>query len=138
MLHDHEAFIKCDPHMVAFERLGSAAPSAPIPAGITALGNPELYRVTDRVAALPKGLWDKDAVSTYEFTNTSDGMFAHMIGQLGLCMDTKWFIRGGEKLELVEEVTIYVSRLLVSVVKAQCEGNWKGIHERMVKVMEAC
>jgi hypothetical protein len=35
-------------------------------------------------------------------------------------------------LELVEEVTIRCSRLLVGIVKGQCEADWKQIHGKMV------
>ena len=38
----------------------------------------------------------------------------------------------GPGLELVEEVTIRCSRLLVGIVKSQCEADWKSIHGKMV------
>ncbi|CAI4216299.1 unnamed protein product [Parascedosporium putredinis] len=121
--------------------------ATPIPAGVTleqaiaSVQNHEGFiKLTDRVHALPAGLWDSDVVSTYEFTDLEKGMFVRLRSPLSVMMETVWEVREVEgspgALELVEEVNISCSRLLVGVIKGQCEGNWKGIHEKMVALME--
>ncbi|PKS06456.1 hypothetical protein jhhlp_007204 [Lomentospora prolificans] len=141
-VQNHESFIKCDPHMISFKPLPDKT-SDPIPSTITCsapAGRPAVvYEVTDRVHALPAGLWDSDVVSTYEFTDLEKGMFVRLRSPLGVVMETIWEVREAKEgggLELLEEVTISCSRLLVGVIKGQCEGNWKGIHEKMVAIME--
>ncbi|KEZ44566.1 Uncharacterized protein SAPIO_CDS3597 [Scedosporium apiospermum] len=142
-LQNHEGFIKCDPHMISYKPLPEST-SEPIPSTITCsppAGRPAVvYEVTDRVHALPAGLWDSDVVSTYEFVDLEKGMFVRLRSPLSVVMETVWEVRevegGGGGLELVEEVTISCSRLLVAVIKGQCEGNWKGIHGNLVAKME--
>lgn len=130
--------------MISFKPLADQT-SDPVPA-TTACSPPAgrrppaVYEVTDRVHALPAGLWDSDVVSTYEFTDLEKGMFVRLRSPLSVMMETVWEVREVEgspgALELVEEVNISCSRLLVGVIKGQCEGNWKGIHEKMVALME--
>ncbi|KAL9949046.1 hypothetical protein D7B24_005923 [Verticillium nonalfalfae] len=132
MLHDHEHVIQCSPAMSKFELITSPSP-APLPAGITPLGDTKCYQVTDIVHALPAGLWDSDIVSTYEFTNLAGGLFVRIRSPMGIVLETVWTIEGeGEGPEMREFVTIKCSRLLVGTVNGQCEGNWKVIHAKMV------
>ncbi|KAM0283649.1 hypothetical protein ACHAQH_002428 [Verticillium albo-atrum] len=134
MLHDHEHLIKCSPAMSKFELITSPSPApAPLPAGITPLGDTKCYQVTDVVHTLPAGLWDSDIVSTYEFTNLADGLFVRIRSPMSIVLETVWSIEGeGEGPEMKETVTIKCSRLLVGVIRGQCEGNWKVIHAQMV------
>ncbi|KAK3904616.1 hypothetical protein C8A05DRAFT_31593 [Staphylotrichum tortipilum] len=110
----------------------------------------ECYRVTDIVHAIPAGIWDTKVVSTYEFTDIEDGLFVRIRSPMSVTMETFWRVReaggggevegsgsGGEKgLELVEEVTMRCSRLLVGIVKGQCEAEWVKIHAKMVGRLE--
>lgn len=147
MLQDHEFFLHCDPHMTKFELVD---PAEPKPAHLEeekiralgpADGSTTAYRVNDLVHTLPAGLWDSNVVSTYEFTNIRNGVFVRIRSPLSVVMDTVWEIRsgggGGEGgdgggWELVEDVFIACSRLLVGTVRAQCEGGWKQIHAKMM------
>ncbi|EAQ92854.1 hypothetical protein CHGG_01089 [Chaetomium globosum CBS 148.51] len=116
---------------------------------------PECYRVTDIVHAIPAGIWDTNVVSVFEITDIEDGWFVRIRSPLSVVMETFWRVRevagagagagesggegdeGGEGeagpgLELVEEITISCSRLLMGIVKSQCENDWKQIHGKMV------
>lgn len=132
MLQDHEFFLHCDPHMAKFQPVETDT-HAPIPERIEALGETKSYQVTDVVHALPAGLWDSNVVSTYEFTNISNGVFVRIRSPMSVVMDTIWEIKGEEgQLELVEDVDINCSMLLVSIVRSQCENGWQKIHEKMI------
>lgn len=132
MLQDHEFFLQCDPHMSKFQLVETDTPPA-IPEKVKPLGETKSYQVTDVVHTLPAGLWDSNVVSTYEFTDISDGLFVRIRSPLSVVMDTVWEIKGeAGQLELVEDVFINCSRLLVGVVKGQCESGWQKIHEKMI------
>jgi hypothetical protein len=106
---------------------------------------PTCYRVTDIVHAIPAGIWDTNVVSTYEFTDIRDGLFVRIRGPLAVVMDTFWEVRevgdgdGDDEemgLELVEEVTIRCSRLLMGIVRGQCENGREKIHAKMIARLE--
>jgi hypothetical protein len=137
MLHDHEFFLHCDPHMSKFSRVATETPPV-VPDTIKASGETEVYRVTDVVQALPAGLWDSNVESTYEFTDTADGCFVRIRSPLSVVMETMWTIKEEDgRLQLVEDVFIQCSRLLVGIVKSQCEKNWQKIHGKMIERLEA-
>ncbi len=72
-------------------------------------------------------------VSTYEFTDTEDGVFVRIRSPLSVVLDTIWTIKGEDgDLEMVEDANISCSRLLVGVVKSQCENGWAKIHAKMI------
>ena len=133
MLQDYEFFLHCDPHMAKYE-LVAADVEANIPDTLKALGGTTSYKVTDVVNTLPAGLWDSNVISHYEFTNIENGVFVRIKSPLSIVMDTIWEIKTGDddKLELVEDVSMYCSRLLVGVVKSQCENGWQKIHAKML------
>lgn len=137
LLQGHELLIQCDPHMVKYEAIDTPAdsePTVPDDRQVTAVAAPRCYRVTDKVHALPAGLWDSDVVSTYEFINIERGVFVRIRSPLNTTMETVWEIRETDDSgpALVEDVVIKCSRLLVGVVKGTCESGWEGIHEKMV------
>ena len=140
LLQGHEFFISCDPHMVNYELIATPAPAPSLPAdrGVTAVAKPKCYKVTDKVAALPAGLWDSDVVSTYEFINIEKGVFVRIRSPLSVVMETVWEVKTNDAGEtvLVEDVVIKCSRFLVGVIKSTCESGWRGIHEKMVKKLE--
>ena len=142
LVQDHEHFIKCDPHMISYKTKTPETAPAPLPEWVSAKWKlvdgakpPVVYEVTDRISALPKGLWDSDVVSTSEFWDLEDGVFVRLHSPLSILMETVWSVRHGDggDLELVEDVLISCSRLLVGIVKGQCDSNWKGIHGNVVK-----
>ncbi|KFA80273.1 hypothetical protein S40288_04551 [Stachybotrys chartarum IBT 40288] len=137
MLRDHEFFIQCDPHMIKYEAIETPSDPVPtVPEGrqIVGAAAPKCYQVTDKVHALPAGLWDSDVLSRYEFFIWERGVFIRIRSPLNTVMETVWEIRdtGNGGAELVEDVVIKCSRLLVGVVRSTCESGWKGIHEKMV------
>lgn len=142
LLQGHEFFIKCDPHMISYE--ATSDPSEPVAAipperGVTAIADPKCYSVTDRVHALPAGLWDSDVVSRYEFINIERGVFVRIRSPLSVTMESVWEVRekgGPEDLELVEDIVISCSRLLMGTVKGTCESGWQGIHDKMIAHLE--
>jgi hypothetical protein len=144
MLNDHEFFLHCDPHMAKFEPVphtDDTSASLPLPDTVKARPGTatESFRVTDIVDSIPSGVWGRNVVSTYEFTDTETGLFVRIKSPLAIVMDTIWEIKqveDGEGLELVEDVTINCSRLLVGLVKSQCENGWAKIHAKMIGRLE--
>ncbi len=133
MLQDHDFFLQCDPHMSKYEELADKKPTAPIPDTVKGTGGEACYSVTDIVHTVPANLWDTNVVSTYEFTNTETGVFARIRSPLNVVLDTIWEIKGEDgKLEMVENAFIQCPRLLVGIVKSQCEGGWAQIHAKMI------
>ncbi|KAJ0118243.1 hypothetical protein J7T55_009026 [Diaporthe amygdali] len=123
MLQDHDFFLECNPHMQKFEALGEVSEPG-LPEGIKALGPTTLYKVTDIVETMPKGIWGSSVESSYEFTDIQLGLFARIKSPLNVVMDTFWSIEekdGG--LELVEACEIKCSRLLIGIVKSLNEGG---------------
>ena len=63
---------------------------------------------------------------------------------LGLVQTSRWTVERDEaaaegedeRWTLVEDVTIRCSRLLVGTVRAKCEENWRGTHERWLAQLE--
>jgi hypothetical protein len=162
MLSDREFFISCDPHLVKFEpipnpppcsvpdreegvktQLRSTSSSSSSTSGGSEGAGAEVevasYRVTDLVHAIPAGVWDTNVVSTFEFVDVAAGVFVRIRSPLSVVMETCWEVRegeGGAGLELVEDVTIRCSRLLVGLVKGQCEEGWGKIHGKMIGRLE--
>lgn len=140
MLHDHEFFIRCDPHMTKYEALpaqtsSDPTPTAPSNLNLAPIAPPKFYTVTDRIHALPAGLWDSDVVSKYEFFDLENGVFIRVHSPMGIVIETIWQIsevEGGNTHELVEDITIQCSRVLVGTVKSSCESGWKGVHGKML------
>ena len=97
--------------------------------------------------ALPAGLWDtKRCASRPRSPTREDGVEWVVRAPLGLVQTSLWIVERdetpaegeaeGERWTLVEDVTIRCSRLLVGTVRAKCEENWKGTHERWVAQLE--
>lgn len=137
LLHDHEFFIQCDPHMTKYSLLTTSsnpAPTVPESRQVVAIAEPKCYSVTDRVHALPAGLWDSDIDSTYEFIDFDKGVFVRIRSPLSVVLETLWTIKETEdgSCELVEDILISCSRLFIGPVKSTCEGGWKKIHDKMI------
>ena len=102
------------------------------------VAEPKCYKVTDKIAALPAGIWSSDVVSTYEFINVERGVFMRIRSPMNVVMETAWEVRerdgadGDVVTELVEDVVIKCSRFLISFMKSTCESGWKGIHEKLI------
>ncbi|QPH00854.1 hypothetical protein C2857_004909 [Epichloe festucae Fl1] len=140
MLHGHVFFIQCNPHMIKYEVIDTPArssePQLPSHRGLTGIAPPKCYQVTDKVHALPAGLWDSDVVSTYEFINLDKGVFVRIRSPLNTTMETVWTIEEkpeGSGHQLKEDAVIKCSRLLLGVIRSTCESGWRGIHEKMVE-----
>ncbi|KAL1853198.1 hypothetical protein Daus18300_011846 [Diaporthe australafricana] len=133
MLQDHEFFLQCNPHMQKFENLGEVSEPA-LPDTVKAQGTSTLYKVTDIVETMPKGIWGSSVESSYEFTNMELGLFARIKSPLNVVMDTFWTIEPSKDggLELVEACEIKCSRLLIGIVKSLNEGGWSKIHAKML------
>ncbi|KAI1109044.1 hypothetical protein F5Y14DRAFT_433997 [Nemania sp. NC0429] len=102
-----------------------------------------IYEVVDH---MPNPVWSSHVVSREEFVDHDEGTWVRIRSPLGVVMETRWSIRersgkggskGGEEndegtLELVEDVVINCSRLVMGIVKGQVENNWKGIHKQII------
>lgn len=100
---------------------------------------PICYRITDIIHAIPAGLWEPTVVSDSEITDIKDGLFVRLRSPLSVVMETFWQIKeveGGGGLELAEEITIKCSRLLVGLVKKECESGWAEIHGKFIARLE--
>lgn len=131
MLQDREFFINCDPVLDKYELVEKDVADAALPAGrpgVKPLGATAAYKVTDIVENIPKGVWGSSVESRYEFTDVERGVFCRIKSPLSVRMDALWEIReaeDGEGWELVEESDISCSKLLMGIVKSQCEGGGK-------------
>ncbi|KAI1461737.1 hypothetical protein F4805DRAFT_453616 [Annulohypoxylon moriforme] len=148
LLHNHDFFLKAEPHYVSHRALppnkpadndgdiGAVREAYSLPADLEPLGNPKvkLYEVIDHV---PNPVWSSSVVSTEEFVDWRDGLWVRIRSPLAVVMETRWTVkeREGEEegLELVEDVEISCSKLLLAIVKAQVDNNWRGIHSNFIK-----
>ncbi|KAK0728980.1 hypothetical protein B0T21DRAFT_204236 [Apiosordaria backusii] len=141
MLSDYEFFLSCDPVLDSFTSL-PPNPSPDLPPNITSQIRTDAhqqqgisYTVIDIVHTT---IWDSKVVSTYEFIDITNGVFVRIKSPMGIVMDTVWQVRerkdGG--WDLVEDLEIRCNRLLVGVVKGQCEEGWGKIHGKMIKRLE--
>ncbi|KOS18549.1 hypothetical protein ESCO_000924 [Escovopsis weberi] len=140
VLHNHNFFISCDPHLVKFESIArppAADDALPDRCRDDADGEPMFYAVTDRVQKLPAGLWDADVTSTYELVNLKRGLFVKLRSQMGVVMETVWDVRedGAGGAAITETVLIKASRLLIGIVKSMCENDWRVVHGKLLDIM---
>ena len=161
-LQDTEHFLKRNPHTAHYEAITPDEPPT-LPEGLVGTAPTTSFKVTDRMATLPAGLLDSDVVSTYQFTSVADGVFVRIFAPLGVVLETVWHVataasEGGVEgdveaeteatgpastaeedgeLELVEDLTIRCSRLLVPVVRRQCENGWEEMHGKIITQLTA-
>ncbi|KAI0160322.1 hypothetical protein GGR57DRAFT_457178 [Xylariaceae sp. FL1272] len=157
LLHDHEFFLLCDPHYGSHKVLDqptetSSDPKS-VPAAVkhfkipshvsplpTTTKKPDgpvvsLYEVVDH---MPNPVWSSNVVSTEEFVDHDNGMWVRIRSPMGVVMETTWSIKEkGGALELVEDIAISCSRLVMGIVKGQCESNWPGIHKKLIEKLIA-
>ncbi|KAL7950715.1 hypothetical protein V8C42DRAFT_307306 [Trichoderma barbatum] len=142
IIQNHKLHMQCDPHMVKFESIPRPSkvesPTIPVNRGLVAVGEPAYYSVTDKVHTLPAGLWDSNVESTNEFVNLEKGVFVRLYSPMNVVMETVWTVRENENgaIELVEDVLIKASRLLVGTVKSMCSTNWTTFHGKIVNLMK--
>ncbi|KAI1200517.1 hypothetical protein F5X97DRAFT_292887 [Nemania serpens] len=161
LLHDHEFFLLCDPHHLSHKTLPQPKETGTDPANLdlarkhfnlpkdlvpVVLSRADeapgsvvrLYEVVDH---MPNPVWSSHVVSHEEFVDHGEGTWVRIRSPLGVVMETRWSIRerskgeeeeGGGTLELVEDVVINCSRLVMGIVKGQVENNWKGIHKQII------
>ncbi|KAI0102939.1 hypothetical protein GGR51DRAFT_276613 [Nemania sp. FL0031] len=157
LLHDHEFFLLCDPHHLSHKTLPQPAETEGDPASVDAArrhfklpegleplvstkthGGPgpvvKLYEVVDN---LPNPVWSSHVVSREEFVDHDEGTWVRIRSPMGVVMETRWSIRekAGETkgaLELVEDIVINCSRLVMGIVKGQVDNNWRGIHKQII------
>ncbi|KAI1756544.1 hypothetical protein F4782DRAFT_526230 [Xylaria castorea] len=158
LLHDHEFFLLCDPHHLSHKSLPQPAQTEKDPASVAVARKHfklpetlrpvvvaggggsvvELYEVVDD---LPNPVWSSHVVSREEFVDHEEGMWVRIHSPMGVVLETKWSVRekGGAdgKLELVEDILINCSRLVMGIVKGQCENNWGGIHKKIIEKLVA-
>ncbi|GAP83426.1 putative polyketide synthase protein [Rosellinia necatrix] len=155
LLHDHEFFLLCDPHYQSHKTLPQPPETEGEPASVDAARRhfklPEtleplvpgggggakepvvkLYEVVDH---MPNPVWSSNVVSREEFVDHDEGMWVRIRSPMGVVMETRWSVRqaaAGAGLELVEDVLINCSRLVIGIVKGQVENNWRGIHKQII------
>ncbi|KAI0452747.1 hypothetical protein F5B21DRAFT_323069 [Xylaria acuta] len=113
----------------------------------------KVYEVVDD---LPNPVWSSHVISREEFVDHDEGMWVRIRSPMGVVMETRWSVRetkkkkeeereeeereeeendgneSGGELELVEDVLINCSRLVMGIVKGQVENNWRGIHKKII------
>lgn len=126
--------------MSKFEAIPTPDPTPSVPdiLEVKPIAAPDCYSVTDRIHTLPAGLWDSDVISSYEFFDLESGVFVRTRGPMGLVLETVWKIKESEcgNLEIVEQVSITCSRLIMGMIKSSCEAGWKGVHGKMLERIE--
>ncbi|KAI3342737.1 hypothetical protein F4824DRAFT_118279 [Ustulina deusta] len=95
----------------------------------------KIYEVVD---LLPNPVWSSNVVSREEFVDHDEGTWVRIRSPMGVVMETRWSVRettdgGKTALELVEDVFINCSRLVMGIVKGQVENNWQGIHNQLIE-----
>ncbi|KAI0401249.1 hypothetical protein F4802DRAFT_436436 [Xylaria palmicola] len=157
LLHDHEFFLLCDPHYASHKTLPQPPEMEREPASVDAArkhfklpaavepvlstrtheGPGPVVKIYEVVDHMPNPVWSSNVVSREEFVDRGEGTWVRIRSPLGVVMETTWSVReseGGEGagLELVEDVLINCSRLVMGIVKGQVENNWKGIHDKII------
>ncbi|KAI0890713.1 uncharacterized protein GGS22DRAFT_151650 [Annulohypoxylon maeteangense] len=152
LLHNHDFFLKTEPHYVSHrvltadkdvgDDIAAVRETYDLPPELEPLGTPKvkLYEVVDHV---PNPVWSSSVVSKEEFVDLKDGLWVRIRSPLAVVMETRWTVRervvadgegeGTGELELLEDVEISCSKLLLAIVKAQVDNNWKGIHDNFIK-----
>ncbi|KAF7555370.1 hypothetical protein G7Z17_g2191 [Cylindrodendrum hubeiense] len=141
LLQDHEFFLSCDPHMIKFELMptpSDPAPTVPDEREVEPIASAKVYTVTDRIHTLPAGLWDSDVVSTCEYFDLEDGLFIRLQSPMSVVMETVWQITEAEdgSYELVEDIVIKCSRLLLGYIKNTCESGWHSVHGKIIEKLQ--
>ena len=154
VFRNHDALLRLDPDLQHYEETTTTATTGGTGDDSAQPPNTRIYRVTDVMHALPAHLWDTTVAFTAEITDRSDGVEWVVRAPLGLVQTSLWTVEragegeGGEESAgdgggaaeerwvLVEDVTIRCSRFLVGTVKAKCEENWKGTHQRWLAQLE--
>ncbi|KAI1178707.1 hypothetical protein F4777DRAFT_536460 [Nemania sp. FL0916] len=160
LLHDHEFFLLCDPHHASHKTLPQPSETAssadsvdaarrhfklpntlePVLETRTNAGPGPVVKIYEVVDHMPNPVWSSNVISREEFVDHGAGIWVRIRSPLGVVMETMWSIREtstssggeGEGLELVEDVVINCSRLVMGIVKGQVENNWKGIHTQII------
>ncbi|KAI0442487.1 hypothetical protein F4803DRAFT_371883 [Xylaria telfairii] len=154
LLHDHEFFLLCDPHHLSHKTLPQPPETEKEPASVDAARKhfklPEalepvvgpagpVVKVYEVVDDLPNPVWSSHVVSREEFVDHDEGMWVRIRSPMGVVMETRWSVREKNEtgdaegsLELVEDVLINCSRLVMGIVKGQVENNWRGIHKQLI------
>ncbi|KAG7292627.1 hypothetical protein NEMBOFW57_002662 [Staphylotrichum longicolle] len=76
MLSDHVFFLHCDPHLAK--------------GGDGDGDDAEVLPRHRRGARHPRGIWDTNVVSVYEFADLAEGVFVRIRSPLGVVMETVW------------------------------------------------
>ncbi|KAK4191730.1 hypothetical protein QBC35DRAFT_470410 [Podospora australis] len=139
VLSDYEFFLQCNP---VHDKSQIIQPPSPpeLPEAIKSrLRTPDtktvVYQVIDVLHALPAGIWDTSVASTYEFTNLDNGVFLRIKAPLGVILDTVWAVREDPEtgmVEIVDDNTITCNRMLIGVMRKECEG---GAEKMMPKIL---
>lgn len=146
LLHDHDFYLHCDPHLTEYKATTPPTSSNPptfasykVPAAVAALAgeNPEvkLYEVHDHV---PNPVYSSNVKSNEEMVDFADGLWVRVRSPMGVMMETTWTVQEGKEsgeLELVEDVYVSCNRMLMGLVKSSVEANWQKIHEKIVARM---
>jgi hypothetical protein len=127
VLHDHDAMMHFGPHI---------QDATPLPEDSEYPGA-KAYRVTDIMEMLPKSIWSSNVVSTYYYTDEPEGVHMTIKAPLSVLMETKWTIQEQDgQLFLDEDVLITCTRFLMGTVKGQCDGNYRGIHDKYIEKLK--
>lgn len=141
LFHEHKFFIESGAPTVKCEVIDTPSNPAPQLASarnLKGIAPPKSYEVTEKIHTLPAGLWDSNVTSTYEFTNAENGVFIRIKSPMNTFMESLWTIEAkadGSGYELVEDILIKCSRLLMSTVKGSCETQWKKTHQQIIDAM---
>jgi hypothetical protein len=126
VLQDHDFYLHTDPHLTGYEaedEAGRGWADYKVPEAVAARAlqqHVHTYKVTDYI---PNPFWDSNVVSHEEIVNTDDGLWVRLRSPLSVVMETRWTVRDAAdgQLELVEQVHISCSRVLMGMTKGSGE-----------------
>ncbi|KAH8675384.1 hypothetical protein BX600DRAFT_171298 [Xylariales sp. PMI_506] len=157
-LQDHDFFLQCDPHLKDYKSLpspaaGSSSPASQhpnVPAAVAEVlrggagAGSRVVKVYEMTDDVPNPVWSSTVISVQEVVDHTTGVFTRVASPMAVKMETTWEVRevadddGKGGLELVEDMFVSCSRMLITLVKNQVEANVRGIHDRIIaKMVEA-
>ncbi|KAI6383292.1 hypothetical protein MCOR25_000212 [Pyricularia grisea] len=125
-LHDHASIIDCGPYVVSRTQQPSPAwGSYDKPKNVKfASEKVDVYEVKNKYE---NPIMGSDIKSTYEFIDTTEGVFVRVHSPMGVVMESFWTVqeKGDGSLELVHELQGKCNKALAGIAKKDADKNYE-------------